>query len=238
MNVGEATQEVVVGERRPIKARGTRWAQRLTASLVAAGATPNSISIAGMVAGILAGACFGLTRWFDYDDLGWRVLLVFGAAFVQLRLLANMFDGMVAVASGRVSATGELYNELPDRVSDAATLIGFGCSLVVIEPTLGYLAALVAVFVAYVRAQGKAAGAKHEFCGPMAKQHRMFVITLAAMLYALLPVGWTFMWWGPGYRWGIGEAALWIIILGGLVTAWRRLARIARTLRERSGHAA
>lgn len=223
---------VTVGERRPIAARSTRWAQRLTASLVAAGATPNGISIAGMVAGVLAAVCFYLTREVGVDGVGWRVLLLLGAACVQLRLLANMFDGMVAVASGKVTPTGELYNEIPDRVSDVATLLGFGYSLAVQEPTLAYLAAIVAVFVAYVRAQGKAAGAKHEFCGPMAKQHRMATITATALAYAVLPVGWTFMWWGPDLRWGVAEAALLLIIVGGLLTAARRTLRVARTLRS------
>lgn len=225
-----------VGERRPIKARGTRWAQRVTSGLVAAGVTPNGISIAGMVAGIAAGVCFYLTREAGAEGVTWRALFVLGAAFVQLRLLCNMFDGMVAVESGRLTPTGELYNELPDRVSDAATLLGFGYSLAVHESVLGWAAALVAVFVAYVRAQGKAAGAKHEFCGPMAKQHRMFVITLTSLLVAVLPITWSFVWWGPDNHWGIGELALWIIIVGGLVTAWRRLVRIAHTLR--SNHAA
>ena len=49
-----------------------------------------------------------------------------GCAGAQLRLTANMLDGMVALASGRASKVGELYNEVPDRVSDAAVFIGAG----------------------------------------------------------------------------------------------------------------
>jgi phosphatidylglycerophosphate synthase len=37
-----------------------------------------------------------------------------------------MLDGMVALASCRDSKVGELYNEVPDRVSDAAVFIGVG----------------------------------------------------------------------------------------------------------------
>ena len=33
------------------------------------------------------------------------------------------------------------------------------------------------MFVAYVRAMGKAAGGPNDFCGPMAKPHRMFALT-------------------------------------------------------------
>jgi len=68
-----------------------------------------------------------------------------------------------------------LYNEIPDRVSDAAICIGAGYGSGSL-PELGYVAAVVALFVAYVRAQGAVAGAPQEFCGPMAKPQRMFTL--------------------------------------------------------------
>jgi phosphatidylglycerophosphate synthase len=86
---------------------------------------------------------------------------VLAAVGVQLRLLANMFDGMVAIETGRTSAVGELYNEVPDRVSDTAVLVGAGYAAGGC-PVLGYVAALLAVFIAYVRAQGRVAGASQE----------------------------------------------------------------------------
>src|SRR5438132_145918 len=55
-----------------------------------------------------------------------RTLWVIAAALVQFRLACNMLDGMVAVESGVASPVGELYNEIPDRISDAAALIGLG----------------------------------------------------------------------------------------------------------------
>src|SRR6478672_1892595 len=60
------------------------------------------------------------------DGWAYRLCSVAGAVCVQLRLLANLLDGMVAVASNRTSKLGELFNEFPDRLSDAATLIGLG----------------------------------------------------------------------------------------------------------------
>ena len=44
------------------------------------------------------------------------MLFLVAAVCVQLRLLANLLDGMVAVGSGQASRIGELYNEVPDRV--------------------------------------------------------------------------------------------------------------------------
>jgi len=83
----------------------------------------------------------------------------------QLRLTANMLDGMVALASGRDSKVGELYNEVPDRVSDAAVFIGAGYAWGG-NVALGYIATILAIFTAYVRAAGKIAGAPNEFRGP------------------------------------------------------------------------
>lgn len=209
------------GERRPLATRDTRWARRVSLWLARLGVTPNTISVAGMIAGILSGAAFYATaRWPDYARLG----MIAGAALVQLRLLANMLDGMVAIETKTASAVGELYNEVPDRISDGATLIGFGYALGS-DPTHGYIAACLAFLVAYIRAMGKAAGARHEFCGPMAKPHRMFVVTLGALYAGLAPAAWQ-----PNP--GMPVWVLALIIAGCLITVARRLLRISATLRR------
>ena len=41
-----------------------------------------------------------------------------------------------------------------------------------------------------LRAQGKVAGAHQEYCGPMAKPQRVFVMTITALLCGLLPSVW------------------------------------------------
>src|SRR5829696_3342840 len=102
-------------DRRPLASRNTRWANALAGALARRGVSPNAISVAGLVAGTLAGIAFAATAW--ADDWAYRLCWVAGAVGVQLRLLANMLDGMVAVASNRTSKLGELYNELPDRLS-------------------------------------------------------------------------------------------------------------------------
>src|SRR6184192_3560170 len=108
-------------DRRPIATRNRKWAQAATAWLAARRVSPNTISIAGMCACIVAGIALGVTSVADY-----RILWLIAALGAQLRLTANMLDGMVALASGRASKVGELYNEIPDRVSDAAVFIGAG----------------------------------------------------------------------------------------------------------------
>ena len=46
-------------DRRPIAARERRWSQALARQLVAWNASPNGISVAGMVSGILGGVALG-----------------------------------------------------------------------------------------------------------------------------------------------------------------------------------
>ena len=94
------------------------------------------------------------------------VLWVGGAVLTALRIFANTLDGLVAVEHDRASPEGLLYNEAPDRVSDSLLLIGAGYAHGSV-PELGYLAACVALFVAYVRILGRVAGAPSDFSGPM-----------------------------------------------------------------------
>lgn len=201
------------GDRRPIAARETAPARAATAWLAARGVSADAISAAGMFCGLLAGLLLALAP----GQGAWAWLA--GALCVQLRLLANMLDGMVAVARNVASPRGELWNEVPDRVSDTAALVGLGVAAG--DLALGTGAALAAMATAYVRAVGKGAGAGSDFSGPMAKQQRMFVVTLVAFACALLPAAWSAM---------LPAVALWVILAGSLLTTLRRLARIAARL--------
>jgi phosphatidylglycerophosphate synthase len=217
-------------DRRPIASRDRKIWQNLANFLAARHVSPNAISVAGMVAGIAAGACFAATGFVPQGSAQ-RAVWLAAAAGIQLRLLANMLDGMVAIASHRASPLGELYNELPDRVSDAAIIIGAGYSEGGI-PWLGYVAACIAIFTAYVRAVGKAAGASNLFAGPMAKPHRMFVLTVIALLMTVLPRAWQPAWGAE--RCGLIATGLGLIIVGGLLTVLRRLILIVRHLQQPS----
>jgi len=177
-----------------------------------------------MCACIVAGVALGATSTADY-----RILWLIAAVGAQLRLTANMLDGMVAIASSRISKTGELYNEVPDRISDAAVFIGAGFAWGG-NITLGYVATILAIFTAYVRAAGKIAGAPNEFCGPMAKQHRMLVITLVCVYAAITPRSWQLITFN-NLQIGVITLGLVVIVVGCVITVIRRLGRIARALR-------
>jgi phosphatidylglycerophosphate synthase len=211
-------------DRRPIATRNRKWAQTTTAWLASRNVSPNAISVAGMCACIIGGIALGTTSLVNY-----RILWLIAAAGAQLRLTANMLDGMVAIASSRTSRTGELYNEVPDRVSDAAVFIGAGFAWGG-NVTFGYIATILAIFTAYVRAAGKIAGAPNEFCGPMAKQHRMLVITLVCIFAAIMPGSWQLITVNNSQI-GVMTLGLLIIIAGCVITVIRRLGRIARALK-------
>lgn len=217
-------------DRRPIASREKATSKRIATLLVRRGVSPNSISVAGMVAGIAVGVALPLTDGSPYA----ASLFITAAVLMQLRLIANMLDGMVAVESGVASPVGELFNEVPDRVSDTAMFIGAGYAQGS-HPALGYVAACLALFVAYLRAQGKVAGVQQEYCGPMAKPQRVFVMTVVTLLCGLLPsslqdhVASVSVW---GLDSGVMVWGLGLVILGTAVTAIRRLRRIADALRS------
>lgn len=203
--------------RRPLASRDTRWAARITRWLAGTGITPNQISIAGIGAALLAGGCF----WLAGEAQGRAIWLILGAAFCQLRLLCNLFDGMVAIEAGRASPDGGFWNEFPDRVADLLILMGVAMGVGL--PALGWAAVSFAFLTAYVRQLGIGCGAGADFAGPMAKQHRMALITGAALLSLAEP-----LWGGQG---DILRAALWIIAIGAALTALRRATRLVRKLR-------
>src|SRR5437588_10238917 len=211
-------------DRRPIATRNRRCAQSATTWLASRNVSPNVISIAGMCACIAAGIALSLTS-VTYH----RVFWIIAALGAQLRLTANMLDGMVALASRRSSKVGELYNEVPDRISDAAVFIGagfaWGGNII-----LGYIATILAIFTAYVRAAGKIAGTPNEFCGPMAKQHRMFVITLICVYAVITPRSWQMIPFNDSQM-GLMTIGLVVIVVGCVITVLRRLSRIAHALR-------
>lgn len=212
-----------VTDRRPIAARRLAVFNIVAERLAAAGVSGNLISVVGAGCGIAAGLVLAATA---HAPAPWpRLLWIAGAVLVQLRLLANLLDGMVAVAAGKASAYGELFNDVPDRISDSATLIGLGYAAGGM-PILGWLATIAALFTAYVRTLGKSVGGESDFSGPMAKPHRMFVVTLVCICCALTPA--TLLVWRPV------QVALGIIGVGAFVTAARRLVRIARKLRGQS----
>ncbi|HEY8932015.1 MAG TPA: CDP-alcohol phosphatidyltransferase family protein [Rariglobus sp.] len=202
-------------DRRPLKSRSLGWVQALARLLVKLRVKPNAISTAGIGFALLA---FGVLFWFQRGGLPAWLALLLAAACVQLRLLCNMFDGLVAVEGGLKSKGGDLFNEIPDRIEDVLFLAGAGYASGKVE--LGWICAVLAVFAPYVRAFGASLGHGQDFCGPCAKPHRMFFLTvgLIAQAVALL----------ADRSWNLLCAALWLIAVLTALTVVRRTVRLYR----------
>jgi phosphatidylglycerophosphate synthase len=183
------------------------------------------VSIAGVAFALGASVAFYIAPELTLGRQA--ALLLLAAAGVQLRLLCNLLDGMLAVEGGFKSKTGDIYNDLPDRVADVFILVGAGYSVrsLAFGAALGWAAAALALFTAYVRVLGGALGVTQQFIGPMAKQHRMFALTVFTLLAAAEALLGT-----PPYAMRIG---LGVIVAGSIVTAFRRTRRIVAEVEAR-----
>jgi phosphatidylglycerophosphate synthase len=186
---------------------------------------PNAISVASLVSAVAA----GLALWWSGEAVGvTRVLALLAAAgLIQLRLLCNMLDGMVAIEGHRQTSYGEILNDMPDRFADLAILVGAGYSLSAFSwgVQLGWIAGTLAILTAYVRLLGGAMGTRQFFTGPMAKPHRMAVLTMACVLSTLEPL--------VGWRGQTMAVALGLIVAGCIVTLVRRTGQIVAELTAR-----
>lgn len=200
--------------RRPIKARSTGWATGITDALLKKDISPNQISMASVVFALSGVAALML----DSGVVG----SIICALSIQLRLLCNLLDGMVAIEGGKQSRLGSLYNEFPDRIADSVLIVGVGYAIGYSD--LGWWGALAAALTAYVRVFGGSIGLKQCFAGPMAKQHRMALMTVALLINA-----------AETAAFGTHKAllvALVVIVIGSLITCGTRTFAIARQLKE------
>jgi phosphatidylglycerophosphate synthase len=192
--------------------------------LLKLGVKPNQVSVMSVVFAAGAAACliWGVPS-------GWAWL---GAAVcVQMRLVCNLMDGMLAVEGGLKSPSGDLYNEFPDRLADTFILAGLGAAGgTALAGGLGWVAACGALITACVRMHGASLTGAHDFRGPMAKPHRMALVTGVCVLMAVSAgLG--------GVLSGVLNVVEWALVLmvtGIVVTLWRRLNGLSRALHERA----
>lgn len=202
--------------RRPIQARSAGWARRAAAYLARTNISPNQVSVASVVFALVGSML--LTS--DPGAAGF-----IGAALaIQGRLVCNLLDGMVAVEGGKKSPLGQIYNEFPDRIADSLLIVAAGYAAGM--PSLGWFGALAAALTAYIRVFGGSLGLPQNFMGPMAKQHRMAVITVGCLVSALeRPLHATLY---------ALTAAVAVVAVGSAITCVTRTRAIARQLKATS----
>lgn len=201
-------------QRRPLKTRQKGWAIKLAAFLTRYGFSPDHISILGIVFAVAACGSF-----FAAALTAYKFFYFLAAVCIQLRLLCNMLDGMVAQQSKHKSVFGDLYNEIPDRFEDVIILVSAGYAGM--SPFWGWLGAVMALCIVYIRAFGASLTGEQYFIGPMAKPQRMATLTIACIVALFMR--------NPPQ---IITFSLIVIVLGGGITCVRRVGRIVNALKR------
>ena len=205
--------------RRPLATRSAGWAKWLASLLVKYDVSPNFISVLSILPAVIAAWLLACPTSPPHSPN----TLFAVALCVQLRLLCNMLDGMVAIEGGRQSKVGALYNEIPDRIADSLFIVALGYA--VFLPWLGWLGALLAAKTAYIRLLGGALGLVQDFRGPLAKQHRMFVMTLGCL------IGAAELYFNNSYHALI--TTTYVIAIGAAITCVNRTLAIAKLLNQK-----
>jgi phosphatidylglycerophosphate synthase len=207
-------------DRRPIKTRSAYLVQATARLLARWGVSPNQVSVSSVIFALI-GSYFLFMEALGTPSL-WPFIGV--AACIQLRLFANLLDGLMAVEGRRQTRTGELFNEFPDRIADVTLLAtaGYAARHGDLGVAFGWSAAVLAVGTAYIRAFGARRGRPQDFCGPQAKQQRMFLLTVACLL-------------GAGEKLlHVPSLSIFVLLIfiaaGTLLTCIRRTVRLARQL--------
>lgn len=216
-----------VSDRHPIKTRATAWAQSFASELARGGVSPDLISALGLAFAVVG---FGALAISGLSEGAARVVwLGLGLICIQLRLIANMLDGMVAVEHRKASRIGPIWNELSVPVSDTLFFIGAGYGAVLAGPNLGpafgWLCAVLAAVTAYVRLLGRSLGQAPDYTGPAGKIGRMALLS-AVVLVSMLEGLWG--WSGETLLWGLA-----VIAALTALTAFRRTRTLARALKAK-----
>ncbi len=206
-----------MNNRRDLKSRQTSWAVSITQAIAKTRITPNQISMMSLVMSIISMYAFLFSDKHKY-------LLLIAALFIQMRLLCNLFDGMIAIEYKKKSTLGGIYNDLPDRFADALIILGlsFTTQQMPYAIYIGWIGVFFSTMTAYIRVLGLSLGTKAYFNGPMAKQQRMFFCTVSAILeyvFFLANINIPLMYY-----------ALCLISIGAVVTCFNRLYKISSEL--------
>ncbi len=172
-----------------------RLTEPLGRTIARTGITPNMITVLGLVGAI--GAAVLVARG---QFLAGGILMVVAAGL-------DLFDGMVARASGQVTVFGGIFDSLFDRLSEAAVLGGLLFRLASQgkreEVTLTFAAAVGSILVSYLRARAEAAGLELRE-GLFTRPERVIVL-------------------GVGLIFSIVRIALWILAVAANLTVLQRL---------------
>ena len=174
------------------------------------GASPDHLTIIGLLFGAASGYLFYLGRF------------QWAAAMLTLSASCDLFDGEVARVSGRTTRFGAFLDSTLDRLSDASVIGGimlYYASLAADRYVVLALAALLGAFLtSYTRARAETLIDRCDV-GVFERPERLVVLIIA---------GFT----------GRVAAALWILAIAGNITVVQRIIHVRLTLRAAAGESA
>jgi CDP-diacylglycerol--glycerol-3-phosphate 3-phosphatidyltransferase len=188
-----------------INARLTPVVERLQR----AGVSPDAVTLAAIPVAVVGGALL-------LGSPAAPALLLVVPFVVALRLLLNLLDGQLARRTNRAHPRGELFNEVGDRLADAALLAPVAF-LPGAQPETTLLGVAAALLASDIGVASKAAGGDRIYRGVLSKPGRMVLLAVFCVLvFALGPAAW--WWFGP------------LLLLGASLTVVERLYLAIRRL--------
>ena len=151
----------------------------LVRALVAAGVTPNHLTLSAVLGSIAVGAALTMAAARP------RLLLLL-PIWLLARMALNAMDGMAAREHGKTSRLGGALNEVGDVVSDAALYL----PLATLGPHHLWPAVaftLGAVLTEFCGVLGSTLGGTRRYDGPMGKSDRAVIIGVLGLMGGLAP---------------------------------------------------
>ncbi len=166
-----------------LRARVRGLAEPVGRLLARTGLSPNALTVIGFLIACVAAVAAGAQAW-----LAAGLLVIFGGVF-------DMFDGMVARATGKASKAGAFLDSTFDRWGEGVVYIGIvwgGLEMGLFRPVvLAALARSAAFMVSYTRARaeshGFAPGKGMANVGLAPREVRLVILTLGLVLAGVLP---------------------------------------------------
>jgi archaetidylinositol phosphate synthase len=179
--------------------------------------SPNSISVASLILAILAGVFFFLGGYY----------LILAVIFVAFSALFDAVDGQVARARNMASRRGDYIDHVIDRYSDIAIITGIGLSHTGNAVILAFALSGV-LLTSYLGTQAQAIGLGRDYEGVMGRANRLVIIMLFSIVQIIVPFSYNFnvILITPFVL------LLFILAVGGHLTALRRISRTFRRLNQ------
>lgn len=218
-------------DRRPLRTRSWPLFINIARKLAAWHIPPNAISIAGMLAAVIAGGEIAAAFRIGADNADLTGRAPCSSSPPHSSSSASSATSSTAWSPSRASSAHPPASSTTTSPTASPTPPPSSHRLRrLFLPELGYIAALIAVMTAYIRGIAARARRRHDFSGLMDKRQRMFVMTLTCIILAVAPRSIDHAITIADHTLSPWTITLALIAAGSLITCLTRLRNIARKL--------